>query len=337
MALPRAVRKQVEDAQKLMDELSNPESETSQPDETGQVTEASSDSDSMATDTGEQPVEPQAPTDFEHKYRVLQGKYDKEVPRLTRQVRDLTIQVEQYQGMLAQLKSAPPQETEKKTSSKITDQDIEDYGQDLIDVVGRRAEEVYETKISSLTSELNSLKQQLGGVNQKVAEVDRDKIFARLDKNVKDWREINASEDFLSWLEEDDPFSGQPRGRLLTEAFRNGNTERVVAFFKGFKNEHAAVSPTPVASSKAEGKAPAGLEAFIAPGKQRSGTVSAGAQDEKRTYTEGEVSQFYRAVQLGQFKGKDDERTKIEAEIFAAVKDGRVIPMGYSSHANAAY
>ena len=44
-----------------------------------------------------------------------------------------------------------------------------------------------------------------------------------------------------------------------------------------------------------------------------------------RTYTQEDIKNFYVDVRKGKFKGRDDERGRIERDIFAAQQEGRIV------------
>jgi hypothetical protein len=54
---------------------------------------------------------------------------------------------------------------------------------------------------------------------------------------------------------------------------------------------------------------------------------SAGVHEaRRRVWTNAEIRAFYRDVRLGKYNDRDAERLRIEAEIFAAAKAGRMAP-----------
>jgi hypothetical protein len=63
---------------------------------------------------------------------------------------------------------------------------------------------------------------------------------------------------------------------------------------------------------------------MAAPGVPKSGT--AGAQDGagKRVWTRAEIAQFYRDKSAGRFAKREAHAKKLEEDIFAAQREGRV-------------
>lgn len=346
MALPKAAQRQVEEANRLIAAMSGKEPEQpEQKDPELQVVEppvveeppAEPPVEQVVTDQGtpaEPPPAEQPPAeDFEHKYNVLQGKYDKEVPRMRREMQQLTEELDNMRSLLAQMQDTKPEPATFEASKLVTDEEIEEYGSDLIDLVGRRAKEVYEPVVNELKSEVESLKQQLGGVSKTVGANSRDRLLAQLDKRVEDWQELNTSPEFLDWLDEVDPYSGDQRGRMLRAAFQKNDTERVIAFFNGFKNEHAVVSPPSATDSGVEeetstpGTPAVDLESLAAPGKasRKPGTPTS-TQEPKRVWTRRQISEFYKDVQLGKYKSDEQKQIQkaIERDIIRATTEGRI-------------
>jgi hypothetical protein len=291
---------------------------------------------------------PQA--DVEHKYKVLQGKYNAEVPRLqnmvrdlTNNVRNLTEQLSATQTLLASLgqqQAAPPAGSQPRTPAQpqklVKDEEIKEFGADLIDVARRVArEEIAGTvehevarRMQPVAQRADQAVQQAAGAAQRIAQNDRQGVFDMLDRNVQKWTEINNDPAFLEWLEQVDPYAGLRRGDLLGQAFESNNGPRVVAFFNGFLKEHAIVTPpsAPAAAAPAAAAPQVPLEKLVTPGLPKTG--AAGTQDGsgKRVWTRAEISKFYADQSAGRFNsdtGKQKAK-EMEADIFAAQREGRV-------------
>jgi hypothetical protein len=184
--------------------------------------------------------------------------------------------------------------------------------------------------MSSKDSEINELRHlvrqmqgtvvpQVHQLSQSHAVSKEQRFWADLQTAVPDWQEINTSREFQSWLLEVDPLTGIPRQTYLDDAQRNMDARRVVNFFtawKGMTGESDARTPT-AAQSASE------LERQVAPGKGRSGGTK--AQGEARTYNADDIKKFFSDVQRGKYRGKETERDRIERDIFAAQREGRIV------------
>lgn len=275
---------------------------------------------------------PPKPEDWEHKYKVLQGKYGAEVPRLTRQVTELLDRSSNLERVLAEFSnhSAPaalPTSPAAPVASSITPEERAEWGNELIELIGRRAQETFNPLVQSLETRIKSLEGGVSSVAAKVGKVDQDRIYTKLDTEVPGWQQINTSEEFLTWLNQFDSYSGIQRAKMLTQAFASNDGERVVSFFKGFLKEYATVTPTPQPSvtQNGNGTPVVDLRSLAAPGRPTPGVNPAdGARPQKRVWTHAQIALFYNDCRKGVFKGRDEERAVLERDIISATAEGRV-------------
>lgn len=356
-ALPKAVRAQVDRANQLATEytasLKQGEPPAGEP-PAGEpaAPPAASGAPPAATPPAGEPAAPAAPATlpqegWEQKYRVLQGKYNAEVPRLQNQVREQNEQLRSFQSQLtatqnllaslsAQREPAPAASTPATPPAPtklVKDEEVKEFGADLIDVIRRAAREEMsgmlpeiDRRVAPVAQRANQAAQAAQDVGQRVAQNDQQSVLAMLASAVPNWQELNEDAGFLEWLDQIDPFSGAQRGALLKQAYKAHDGSRVVAFFSGYLKEHAAV--TPPAASKEPAAAPAApqrkLEQFVAPGTPKTGAASTQDGSGKRVWSRAEIGQFYSDVQAGRYKGTKEQRKQTEADIFAAQREGRI-------------
>ncbi len=340
-ALPRQVRKQVEAANALHKQLAEqgldqvaaaPAAPPSAPAETPPAA-----TNGQAAPAQEAPAP--APEGWEQKYKVLQGKYNAEVPRLQKkaqeqdsQIRTLTEQLTATQGMVASIAQqrgpAPAAQAAPAASGKLVkDEEIGEFGEELTDFIRRVAQDTVlpkvEERFQPFKQEVAQARQHAAQAAQRQAQTDREKLFGVLDSQVPGWKEQNDDGEFVAWLGQPDAYSGLARMDLLKQAYERNDAPRVVAFFMGYRNEHAVVTP-PAPAAAASPAPQRSLGEFVAPGSQKPG--STGAQDGagKRNWTEAEIKSFYRDCQQGKYRGKDEARRAIELDIVAATREGRI-------------
>jgi hypothetical protein len=125
----------------------------------------------------------------------------------------------------------------------------------------------------------------------------------RLDKEVAarvpDFREVDRDPRWHAWLRGIDPMSGRVRQTLLNEAIASGNANQVHWVFHEFKRQ-AGASTGSTSSPSRRG----------APGKP--------------IYTNDSIKQLYEAHRRGAYAGREDAWARQEADIFQAMKEGRV-------------
>jgi hypothetical protein len=342
VALPKAAQKQLADAEKLHaevypDEPPKLEEVVGEKPDDGGETPAGSEGDQapnlseVPAGTGEDqanvaPAEGTA-DQWKHKYDVLKGKYDAEVPRLQQSNNAMSGRMSelesQVQQMLAQQVPTAAEPIEAG-QSLVTAEEVEDYGSDMIDVVKRAAREEFAPMLATLQQENDGLRQVLGGMQQSTALGARDEMMKTLDSSVSNWRELNGHSDFLGWLENVDPYSGQKKLDMLRTAFEGNNTSRVLAFFKGFLNENAAFTPNPAPNNLAQPQV--SLDTLVAPGRPSDGNDTR-AQDGNATgsaWTQQEITAFYRDVNRGVYRNNPAEKDRLEADIFLAQSTGNI-------------
>jgi hypothetical protein len=330
MAIPAQIRKQSEAIAKLYEDL-NPTDEGQPPaeGEVEQPTEADGDGgDAAESAPAEQgrPDTTKEDTTAEQRYRTLQGMYNADTARLRAENNQMSQRVTQLEQLIASL-SAPQQAQQPAQAAAaklITEKDVEDYG-DSIEVMRRAARE----EVAAAQQEVAELKRlvmqmqanvvpKVESVVQRQALNTEQMFWSELSAEVPDWREINADQNFHSWLLEVDPLSGMSRQTYLDNAQNQMDARRVASFFKTWQSLNSgsvAQSPRSVASSQ--------LEKQIAPGRGRTAAGTTTANDAK-TYSRADVSKFFDDVRRGLYKGREQERDRIERDIFAAQRDGRI-------------
>ena len=221
-----------------------------------------------------------------------------------------------------------PAETPKQEAPKkdvVSEQDLVDYGEDLVDFIRRVAKAEAASATEGLTPKIQEIQGQVRQSSQRQA---TNSVYSKLDHDVQDWREINKSPEFLDWLATRDPYAGDFRKNLLAQAFENGDADRVVAFFKGYKAERQAVTPAPT-PAPAPAAEPAhqpqvSLEQLAGPaGGPTNGSVNT-QPEQAPNWTRGQIASFYNDVNAGVYAKDPDRKAQIEASIAAALREGRI-------------
>lgn len=295
MSLPRAVLEAEQRAERLHQELlgnqsgDTPPNQETPPEQTEQ------------TDNGSTPPPSDAPKPedaLEHRYKVLQGKYNSEVPRLASENKDLKGRLQNLEHELEVLKNSKPIEP------LVRPEEIEEYGEGLIDVARRIARE----ELAAKQAEIDALKNRIDSLSNATTQKVEVDFFKSLTEAVPDWQAINEDPNFLSWLDEFDELTGEQRQALLSRAEKSRDPQRVAKFFTTWKK---------TSQSWAAGTNRS-LESQITPATNRAST----APPSKKYWTRAEVSDFYARVRRGDIG--DKEALAIEADIHAAQIEGRL-------------
>lgn len=276
------------------------------------------------------PVVPVVPAaeeiDWEHRFNSMKGRHDK----AQESIRQMSDQITSMQHVIATMSTAPvPGAPAPAAKPLLTEQEVGEYGADFLSVVGKKAREEFNPEITGLRQKIEELQSQLSNVGGNIAASARDQMLSALDdvKNgVPNWKEINKDPKFLQWLALPDLLSGAIRHNLLKAAWERNITPSVLAFFKGFLAEEAALDPaergpdlTPVAPLAPE-KVP--LATFAAPGRAKS---AAEIPAEKPVITPAQIAKFYADSAAGKYRGNETEQKRLEAQIFDAQREGRII------------
>lgn len=335
-ALPAAIQKQIDRANELAKQVYGEASN-----EPEKPNDAAADSEKAEATPPEQQVNTPQPTptqDWEQKYRVLQGKYNSEVPRLqdqirtqSTQLRTLQDQITSTQALLTTVNERRNEEPAVLKSSKkfVKDEEIEVFGSDLYDFIQRAAKDSVlpevearvQTQLQPVSQRVDQVASNAHAAAQFAARTSEQKVFDLLSEHIPNWSSINEDENFLGWLDLADPYSGQKRGELLTTAFKRHDGPRVLAFFKGYLNENTAAGNTSSATPAPTQKK---LENFVAPGAPKAGAASAQEGAGKRIWTTAEIKQYFQDLQRGKYRTRPDYAKKLEADIFAAQAENRI-------------
>lgn len=305
MAIPRAVEAAAKRAEELHAQLytqQNPQDPPA-PDPEPEPDPAPQDPPADPAPTDPQDPPPQDPPEenpWEHKYKVMEGKYRAEVPRLAADNRDLRQKLDSLSAEMEQLKS----QASKPSQPLISAEDREKYGDDLLDVIKRTAQE----QVAAKDQEIADLKRRLDSVHQDTAKNAEVSFYDQLATKVPDWVTINADDNFLKWLDEYDELTGRTRQDLLSDAEASRDAERVARFFTKWKS----TQQQNVATSQRN------LQAQVTPDSNKVVKPPVG----KRYFTRAEIADFYSAARRGEISSKD--MIAMESEIHSATVEGRI-------------
>jgi len=208
----------------------------------------------------------------------------------------------------------------------VSPEEENEFGTEMLDVMGRRARETISPELAALQSKLDALENRLTGTVQSVTRNARQEMLASLDASLPDWRRVNDLNEFKAWLALPDPYFGVNRHSELLKAFAANDTSRVKNFFKGFISELAVTDPAPdlnIPTPPALQPAKPGLEGLAAPGRART-PAAVTPPDEKQIITTADVNAFYDAKRRGLYAGREEEFNRLEQELFKAQREGRV-------------
>lgn len=278
------------------------------------------------------PTEAPKPTDddsstWRQRYLSLQGQYNSQVPALQQQVQTLTESVAQLTQQL-KTKEAPAPASEPE-AELVTKKDVDAFGEDLVDLARRIAKEEfgkreskYLKQIEALQGQLAEAKGQVGEVVESTAKSANERFFEALDARIPGWDTVQGTAECQEWLGTRIPGTTATWDMALKDAATRRDVKTVLEVFEVFFEKHPALNPNkPPAPAPSAAKQE--LQRQVAPSKSSASTPTANT---KRTYTGAEYqTESMRLLRLMQ-KGQAEEAGRLEAELNAALAEGRVTP-----------
>jgi|TARA_R110002096_G_scaffold36921_5_gene102816 hypothetical protein len=330
MAIPRQVQKQLKEVEALEKALQaqidpsgaedsdkkeekatkvKPDTEILEPTEAELVTESVKVKPADTSPTG---VE----DDFKQKYNTLRGKYDAEVPRLHQQVKQLSDELGSIRKEITAKKDEPTKPKEKV--SLVTDADREEFGEDLLNVQRKVAQEVsqeYEGRFERQEKIIQDLQDKVAGTDKQVGEVG---FSQRLVNLVPDFAQVDNDERWVAWLNEHDPMLRAPRRVQAQTAFDSGDAEAIADYIKLWKStltETANESEKPIRQIE--------FEKQVAPNRSAT-SVKTPTNQSGKYYSARDMDSAWVKVRTLNTRGKYDDAAKLEAELTAAYMENRV-------------
>jgi hypothetical protein len=325
MSLPESVRKQKERSEELQKQLIS--------NENGQ--EATENIDPPTQEVVTEPVVTPVPevettpapevkdpeTDWEHKFKVLQGKYNKEVPRYAEQVREISRERERLGNDLKKLKDEVS-ELKKNRQPDLDPEAFGEYGEEFRKLVeqmnGLKAEnESLKNVIEDLSEETHIIKESAKNLQDTQVNISVERFYESLGSAIPDWETVNQDPGFLRWLAEEDSLTGETKQALLDQAAKTLNSIKVIKIFKAYKN--LANESMQRDREKAD-KRKKTLESQITPSKDQ--TDAGVTNDQKIFWTRDGISRFYADRTAGRIS--PEKAKSLEADLFLAYREGRI-------------
>jgi hypothetical protein len=255
----------------------------------------------------------------EQRFNTLKGKYDAEVPRLSEELRVVKARNTDLEGQLA----ARPTPA-AALPEVVTEEDLRLYGKPMVDLIEKIATRKAQDMVKQ--SGPQPAPAPAGAPAPEpaptpapapadVEDAPDQEMLARyetqLTKLVPEWLKQNDDPKFMEWLKQRDPATGVNRWTILTRHHKALNAMKVAEVFLAFQGAREIGSRSDP------------LEKHLSPGTG-DGDAPAGPIGGDAVWTRGKIKQFYTDCSLGKYKANPAEKKRIEDEIFAAQKAGRV-------------
>jgi hypothetical protein len=336
MPIPDQVRKQSEEVQRIYASLEGEVEKEADKEEKGASGDSDTTNDTQDSTTDGKLDSPSGTSSEEkkseddetalQKYRTLQGMYNAEVPRLRQQNKELSDKIQHMEQLLSTMsptKEAPKGESEARL---ISEKELADYG-DSIEVMRKVSREEY-SPVAKKIAEMEATITRLQGnvvpqvqnlVKTQVANTEQQ-FWSQLSQSVPSWEKVNNDPAFHEWLLKPDPLSGISRQTILEDAQRSYNVGRVASFFTTWMGSTGDIG----GNKQPQDKGSSELQKQVSPGRSRGSTTATPTGDTDKTYSPADIASFFDAVKRGKYVGKEKERDRIERDIFAAQREGRI-------------
>lgn len=272
------------------------------------------------------PVTPKTYTEEEfnalnQRYSTLQGMFNAETKRLRDALTDTTRTLDALKSEVETLKAKPAAVTTQQ--KLVTEEDEREYGTTL-ELMRRAAKDEAAALYQPVIDTLNARLAKLEGTTTKVEDIAKEQqqtrvngFWTTLEAAVPDWKAINDNPKFKDWLLAVDDLSGTTRQQFLANAQQALDAERVIKFFREWTKSQEAPTPSPTPKPQTSE-----LERQIAPSGGRS--VVPPTPEAEPAFTRADITQFYADVTAGKYRSRPEEKAKLENQIFAAQKAGRI-------------
>ena len=257
MAVPDAVQKQADKSEALQKQLASATPVDLVPDKP-QVVNVNPATEFVSSEPGQPagqiakpvatPAQPQLQDDdtSEHKYSVLQGKYNRELTELRDQLDAQAGTIANLNSLIVSMNANPASPAAELSQMGAPPQDgqgeldvvkFEGYGPEMIDLV---------KLVQSQATELAQLKGETNKLSEKQVKTEAEVYFETLDNSVPDWRNLNKDQGFLDWLKLPDGLSHTPRQENMTSAHMALDAKSVAKYFLAYKpNGNQTPNPEP--------------------------------------------------------------------------------------------
>lgn len=346
MGVPEQVRRAGERAKELLDQANGvspetdsaptpavgetPEPQVEQPKESSPAQEPAPAAQTADPPQPTEPTpEPPAPKveDFEHKYKTLQGVFNAESGRWRAEHQAMDAELKALRAQVAAQPAKPAQPEPPATpASLITDEEMNTYGPELLDLIGRKASEMAEkivsTKLAALQPEFEKTRASVNDVANRVYQSAEERFQGELAKAVPDWQTVNVDPRFLAWLGEVDPMSGVPRQQYLNHAAQQLDHAHAATLFKAFKASVGEGEPEPGTQTTT---APVQAKPTVSPTPRTVGNATAPSPREPDTsVNRAEISAHYKRASIDPVYRTSKDHEDMEKRISTAMASGTV-------------
>lgn len=258
----------------------------------------------------------------EQQYKVLQGKYNAEVPEYALKVTELTNMIRRLEDLLA----AKKVETKTVTFSPEEEQSI-GYFKDTLPDVFTAVNLIVDQRSKESAAEIKRLESEIEANKKISVGTDREKFYEGLSGKVENWETINLSPEWIDWLKQPEPYSGFTRQELINDAYGKMDSKRTARFFMDYIKESETVQGVkPDVKEVVKEVKPKKEDIVPATTVTKKPDADINTVAKSEIINSSEVTQYYRELEKHTRMGQKipDELAVRGVQIDKAIMEGRV-------------
>lgn len=307
----------------IQKEKEGPAEDESQPETQEAETEKTVEGEELAEEEPQAEEDPNSES-YKQKWKSLDGMLrsrDEQIKVLNQQIDLLSQRLEmaesQAQKQTDEDGIAVPQAATKEELHNHLQSLAEEYGEEFTSILSKA---IREEAAKIVEENLAPIKEQVTETAKDSETVRRERFEDTLTDAVPDWRQIYGTQEFKSYLgDQVEQFSGKTYAELFVEANNAWDMDRIVRFFNTYKQ----------ATGKAQKKTQRSAdprEKLLSPGQTNSSaaTRTTEVEGDAKIWSWAEAKQFYKDVQTGKYRGREQEAAQIDRDISMANREGRI-------------
>ena len=320
MALPQAIERQAAEAEQLQASIYGSQAESTEVDQPVPVvvTPASPKNTASVVEMPvvAEPVQVEPKEDvayWKKRFETVQGKLNAEMPQLHQQLREQGEQLKDLSNQLSE--KATPAEA---APSLVTQKDLDDYGEDLIDTVRRTstemAKQVFAAERAALEKRFGAVESQMGQVGRQVERTAVETFWGDVTKLTPDWATVDKNPTWIDWLDSSPDYADVTYRSLAGQAIQRGDPQKIAKLVETWKRETGQTQ-----SAGTSRRPQPNLSGQQAPSTVRSGGSTPVTA---LTYSRAEYEALYDVRNPRRYGDKKAEEMIAEADL--AVAENRV-------------
>ena len=242
---------------------------------------------------------------WKHRFDVIQGKYHAETADLRSQLSSLKESIEDLSSK---------QSSQYQSIENTLDNLEEEYGEEFSNALNSRIQNLVNAELQRVTSKVD---QEISSVRQVQAKNEEQLFQDSIAKFVPNWVSINTDPNFITWLDNSvESFSGFNFMAILRNAYEGRDLDKVTKIFQTYIDATRRQKQPQVSQEQAS---------MITPPKRGSVANNTLENNSGKVFTQSEIQEFYRKLNAGDFKGKDEYVRQTKLAILQANAEGRII------------